>query len=565
MNRPSILTILTVLTAIGGVVTAGCTSSDDNATATRDEQSAPSTIPPAPLSAPLSAPLPDLQDTDEFVSAQIRAQHTSMLTVLETAQTTPATRAEAYGDLGKLLMAAALLDAAEPYFLKAQTQLPNDTRWPYYLGHLYTTQGELEKSVAAFEEVLRLTPDDAVTMISLGDVHLLQGQPEAAEVLFRRQLTLQPNSIVANVGLGRAALAKNDYEGAVRHLEEGLRLSNQTAVGVHYPLALAYRGLGQQEKAEEHLRQRVDSRVLPSDPLIEELGDLLESPGAYEGRGNRALSDRQWDIAAAHFRRGLALEPDNPIMRHRLGTALFQSGDPGGAAAQWEQVVQTTPNFALAHYSLAILLEGAGLREDAIQHFETAVLHEPSYVEARLGLAALLRRNGRLEESLFHYEEVTEQAIRGDPQFEEAPFGAAVTLVQLGRYTEARDRLMSGMAEYPGTPFFAHALARLLSGAPDSAVRDGQEALSLLQNLPAELQRLDGGETLAMTLAELGQFTEAVAIQRQAVTMATQGQRNDLLPSMQAKLRRYESGRPWRNADPVEFDPFLERSASAGS
>ena len=201
MIIPSILTILTVLTAIGGVVTAGCTSSDDNATAARDEQSAPSAIPPAPL----SAPLPDLQDTDEFVSAQIRAQHTSMLTVLETAQTTPATRAEAYGDLGKLLMAAALLDAAEPYFLQAQTQLPNDTRWPYYLGHLYTTQGELEKSVAAFEEVLRLTPDDAVTMISLGDVHLLQGQPEAAEVLFRRQLTLQPNSIVANVGLGRAA------------------------------------------------------------------------------------------------------------------------------------------------------------------------------------------------------------------------------------------------------------------------------------------------------------------------------------------------------------------------
>lgn len=554
------LTNLVVVTLIGGVVTGGCTSSDNSVPPSRSEQPAPLVSP----SAPLSTPLPDLSDADAFVSAQIRAQHASMLSVLEMAQNTPAARGEAYGNLGKLLMAAALLDAAEPYFLQAQTQLPTDTRWPYYLGHLYVTQGALEKSVAAFEEVLRLRPDDAVTMISLGDVYLLQGQPDAAEVLFTRQLTLQPNSIVANVGLGRAALAKTDYEGAVRHLEEGLRLSNQTAVGVHYPLALAYRGLGQQDKAEEHLQQRVDSRILPSDPLMEELGDLLESPGAYENRGNRALSDRQWDVAAAHFRKGLALEPSDPTMRHRLGTALFQSGDPSGAAAQWEQVVQTTPDFALAHYSLAVLLEGAGLRQEAIQHFETAVQHEPSYVEARLGLAALLRRSGRLEESLSQYEQVIERAIRGDPQFEEAPFGAAVTLVRLGRYTEARDRLVSGMAEYPGTPFFAHALARLLSGSPESSVRDGQEALSLLQKLPAELQRVDGGETLAMTLAELGQFTEATAIQRQALTMATQGQRSDLIPRMQEKLTRYESGRPWRSADPVEFDPFLERSAAGG-
>ena len=560
MNITSPLTNLIVVTVVGGIVTGGCTSSDDSVPPSRSEQSTPSVTPTAPL----STPLPDLSDTDAFVSAQIRAQHASILATVETAESTPAANGEAYGEMGKLLMAAALLDSAEPYFIQAQTQLPNDTRWPYYLGHLYTTQGALEKSVAAFEEVLKLKPEEAVTMISLGDVHLLQGQPDAAEVLFRRQLTLQPNSIVANVGLGRAALAQNDYEGAVRHLEEGLRFSNQTAVGVHYPLALAYRGLGQQDKAEEHLRQRVDSRVLPSDPLMEELGDLLESPGAYESRGNRALSDRQWDVAASHFRKGLALEPNDPTMRHRLGTALFQSGDPGSAAAQWEQVIQTTPDFVLAHYSLAVLLEGAGLRQEAIQHFETAVQHEPSYVEARLGLAALLRRSGRLEESLFHYDQVTERAIRGDPQFEEAPFGAAVTLVQLGRYTEARDRLMSGMAEYPGTPFFAHALARLLSGSPESSVRDGQEALSLLQTLPAELQRVDGGETLAMTLAELGQFTEATAIQRQALTMATQGQRGDLIARMQEKLTRYESGRPWRSADPVEFDPFLERSAAAG-
>ena len=557
-RRVGVLGIGPLVIAIGAI--GACTSSD--------ETDPPSTAePPPPTASRAETPsfaLPDLSETDTYVSEQIRAQHTSLTAVLEAADTGPLNRGEALGEIGKLLMAAGLLDAAEPYFLQAQASLPDDTRWPYYLGHLYSTQGALDESVSAFEEVLRLRPDDAVAMISLGDVHLLRGEPDAAEPLFRQQLTLQPNSVVANVGLGRAALAKNNYDRAVRYLEEGLRLSDGSAAGVHYPLALAYRGIGQQDKAEEHLRQRADARVLPADPLMEELTELLESPRAFEGRGNRALTRSDWATAAEHFRSGLALDPTDPILRHRLGTALFQMQDPNGAAAQWQQVVETTPDFALAHFSLGVLLEGAGLRREAIERFEAAILHEPSYVEARLGLAALLRRSGRLEESLAQYDEVASQAISGDPRFEEAPFGAAITLVRLGRYEDARDRLRAGMSEYPGTPFFAHALARLLSGAPSADVRDGQGALSLLRSLPESLQRVDYGETLAMTLAEVGQFTEAAAIQREAIDLATRAGRDDLLPRMREKLVRYQDGRPWRNADPVEFDPFLERTAAIG-
>ena len=561
-----VASVIGVMGVAGAVATGGCTSPDEAVPPAQADQSAPASSfassSSETASSPSVLPLPDLSVTDAFVGEQIRSRYGSLLATLDTPDAGPAARAEAYGEMGKLLMAATLLDGAEPFLLQAQAELPDDTRWPYYLGHLYATQGALDRSVEAFEEVLRLQPDNAVAMVSLGDVHLLQGRPEAAEPLFRRQLTLQPNSVVANVGLGRAALARDNYDGAVRHLEEGLRLSDNTAVGLHYPLALAYRGLGQQEKAEEHLAQRAEGRVLPEDPLMQELETLLESPTAFETRGNLALTRREWAEAAEHFRKGLALEPDNPTLRHRLGTALFQLDDPGAAAAQWEQVVQTTPDFVLAHFSLGVLLEGAGLRPEAIEHFEAAVQHQPDYVEARLGLATLLRRAGRLEESLSQYDQVAEQALSGDPRFEEAPFGAAVTLVRLGRYDDARDRLRRGMAEYPNTPFFAHALARLLSGSPDAAVRDGRGALSLLRALPEELQRIDYGETLAMTLAEVGQFTDATAIQREAINMATSNGRDDLLPRMQEKLRRYEGGRPWRSADPVEFDPFLERSST---
>ena len=510
-----------------------------------------------------TAALPDLSAADAFVTEQVSAQHASLMAIVQRPTANAARRADAYGDMGKLLMAAALHDAAEPHLRRAQTLAPDDARWPYYLGHLYRTTGALEDSVAAFNEVLRLRPDDALTLLWLGEVYLLLGRPEEAEPLFRTQLALQPDSVVAHVGIGRAALATSDYARAVRFLEEGLRLSGQTAVGVHYPLALAYRGLGRLDRAEAHMRQRADVAILAEDPLMEELDTLIESPRAYERRGNRALSRRDWVTAAEYFRRGLVLEPADPTLRHRLGTVLFQMGDPGGAFAEFEQILQTAPDFALAHFSLGVLLEGAGRRPEAIERFEAAVRHEPAYVEARLALAGLLRREGRYEAAVAQYEEVMAEGAPGDPRIEEAPFGHAVTLVRLGRHANARDRFMEGIAAYPDQPFFVHALARLLSGATDPGVRDGARALALMEGLPEAARDLDLGESMAMALAETGRFGEAVRWQRGAIDRAARGGRSDLVPRMREKLARYERGRPWQSDDPVEFDPFLERSAGA--
>ena len=510
-----------------------------------------------------TAALPDLSAADVFVRDQVRTQHASLMAIVQTPTANAATRADAYGDMGKLLMAAALHADAEPHLRRARTLAPDDARWPYYLGHLHRTTGALEDSIAAFDDVLRIRPDDPLTLLWLGEVHLLLGRPEEADPLFRTQLAMQPDSVVAHVGIGRAALAANDYARAVEFLEEGLRLSGQTAVGVHYPLALAYRGLGRLDRAEAHMRQRADVAILAEDPLMEELDTLIESPRAYERRGNRALSRRDWVTAAEYFRRGLVLEPADPTLRHRLGTVLFQMGDPGGAFAEFERILQAAPDYALAHFSLGVLLEGAGRRPEAIERFEAAVRHEPAYVEAGLALAGLLRREGRFEEALLEYERVMAEGAAGDPRIEEAPFGHAVTLVRLGRLDDARDRLGEGMAAYPDQPFFVHALARLLSGAPGSGVRDGARALALMEELPEAARTLDLGESLAMALAATGRFGEAASWQRSALDRAARGGRPDLVPGMREKLTRYERGLPWRSDDPVGFDPFLERSAGA--
>ena len=559
-NRPGWFVVTAGLACAGGVFAGGCNAPDEIATSTVTTGAAEEFGSPR---AAAGTALPDLGGVDTFVATQIRDQHASLQRAIESPETTPGARSRAYGEMGKLLMAAGLLESAEAYLLDAQSLVAGEMRWPYYLGHLYRTLGDLDGAAASFERALQLRPEDPVTLVSLAEVYLTQGRPEAAEPLFARQLSRQPGSVVANYGLGRTALAMNDYERAVSHLEAALAGSGDIAVGVHYPLALAYRALGESDRAAAHMARRADVDLLPADPLMEELEDLLQSPQAFEERGNRALSGGDWQVAAVHFRRGLELAPDDPTLRHRLGTALFQTGDVGGAIEEFERIIRTTPDYSLAHFSLGVVLEGAGRRLEATEHFSAAVRHDPGHVEARLGLASLLRRSGRFEESLDQYEQVMRQAPypADDPRLAEAPFGHAVTLVRLGRYREARGRLEDALATFPDQPFFVLALARLLSAAPDERVRNGDRAVALVQALPEGQRRMDLGETMAMAMAEVGLYAQAATLQSEALVMARRGGRQDLVPGIAEKLRAYEERQPWRSRDPVGFDPFLEQSS----
>ena len=141
-----------------------------------------------------------------------------------------------------------------------------------------------------------------------------------------------------------------------------------------------------------------------------------------------------------------------------------------------------------------------------------------------------------------HYEQV----IATDPRIPDAQFGSAMTLVGLEDYRGARDRLEDLTLTYQGHPIFTNSLARLLSAAPDDGVRDGLKALAVLKTLPEEQWRIDGGEAMAMTLAELEFYDDAARWQREGMANATQAGRDDLAQRMAPNLRLYEAGKPSR-------------------
>lgn len=482
----------------------------------------------------------------ESVRQQMRTQVSSLRARLEQPGTSAELSAE-YGRMGTLLMAAEQIDSAEPCYLNAQTLAPGDARWPYYLGQLYRIKGPVSSAAASFERALELQPNDVPTLVWLGEVYLSQGRADEAEPLFSKALTLQPKLVPALFGAGRVALARKDYTGAVRLLEECLAIDPR-ATTIHYPLGMAYRGLGNAKLAQAHLEQQGDVKVRPADPLMDALDEILESPRAYDIRGGRSLETGEWADAAAQFRKGLELDPASPVLRLRLGTALFQMGDARGAQEQFEQLLRISPDYARAHHSLAILAEAGGRHAEALERFAAAVKYGPNDASSRVGFADLLRRSGRLPEALDQYDE----ARKLDPRRADATLGVAQTLAGLHRYQEAKDRLVQATAAYPDEPEFAQALARLLASAPDARVRDGRRALEIVQTLLNKSASTDLGETLAMALAEVSQFDRAVRVQRDVMTANERAGVPDAGLAMAANLKLYESRKPCRTPWPVK-------------
>jgi tetratricopeptide (TPR) repeat protein len=491
--------------------------------------------------APRPIALPDVSRLAKSVQAQMRERHSALMAKLEDRKTPPAELGDAYGELGLILMAAGYYEAAASCYLTAQTVIPDDARWPYYLGHLYRIKGEAAKAAEFFSRALDLRPADTPTLIWLGEMYLDQSRPDEAEPLFLRALSQDPNSAAALSGVGRAALAKHDLARAVDYLERALAVDPR-ALGLHYSLAAAYRGLGQLDRATTHLERRGSGRPAPHDPLMETYETVLHSPLTYETQGLRAVETGQMKEAADLFRKGLELAPDDPWLLLRLGTALMIAGDTAGAAQQFEQALRRAPEFPRAHVGLGMVLNLSGRHAEAIEHFAAAVKYQPDYLEARLGLAEALRVTGRLQESLPHFDRI----VKLDPSLAEAWVMYATTLVRLERYREARDRLNEARRIHPGEPELTDLQVRLLAAAPDDQVRDGHQAMALLQERLKGAPQVDVRETMAMTLAELGRYDEAVRWQREAIAAAKQAGRVDLARLMADNLALYERRRPCR-------------------
>ena len=151
-----------------------------------------------------------------------------------------------------------------------------------------------------------------------------------------------------------------------------------------------------------------------------------------------------------------------------------------------------------------------------------------------------------------HYDQLLESA----PENARMRLDRAMALLLGGDYPTARRRLEEDVGALPGHAALRHALARFLATCPEQSLRDGERALEMASALFADRKRPDYAETVAMALAELGRFDEAIEWLRRLMLETERAGRGEALPRLRRTLESFARKEPVRS-------PWLEASGGA--
>jgi len=483
---------------------------------------------------------PDLTKLEESVREQIATLQDSLTAAVKDPTISETALSDAYGKLGEIYHAYSLTSPARDCYVNASLLAPKDFRWIYLLGKLDQQEGHFEEAIRRYRVARTLRPDYVAVLVNLGNIFLELNRLDDATESFKAALYIDENNPATHYGLGQVAVSRRSYSEAVHHFAKTLA-QVPGANRVHYSLAMAYRGLGDAEKARAHLAQQGPVGVRVSDPLVDGLQDLIKGERVHLARGKVAFEAQRFAEAAGEFRKAVAAKPDSVTARVNLGAALTQNGDLKGAAEQFEEALRIEPANVNAHYNLAILLAGQNNHADAIAHLHSALSIDANDLNARFLLARELMKTGRLDEALVEFSRV----VHADANNEGALLEQVKLLHRKGQFKQALDGLEKGHAQYPLKGRTAVMLAYLLATSPQVELRNGARALDLAQWVYSATGALQHGALVAMALAELGRCGEAAEWQRRMIVAAEQSN-TDLLAKLRAGLKRYEEAQSCR-------------------
>jgi tetratricopeptide (TPR) repeat protein len=387
--------------------------------------------------------------------------------------------ARAYGAFARVCHAYELFDAAEPLYREASRRASDDASWPHLLGYAYQQTGRLSEAAEQFERALRLDPLDHAAAVRLGQV--LLGMNRLREARERFDALLETFPALAQQGLGEIALREGRFSRALDHLRAALsRVPDATSL--HYPIAMALRGLGRLDEARVQLEKRGTGGITVGDPIVDALQPLVRGARGLIARGKQAYDGGRYQEAADAFRSALVTAPDSMPARINLALALVRQGRDADAVEHLRLVHGATPDDRdIQRELIAALLR----------------LHRPG--EAIDLLATLTAAN---------------------PNDEDVAVSLSLVLAGQSRYREAVTVLTDAHRRNPDRRTTMTTLARLLSSSPDRAVRDGAKALELATAVWALDNAAVPAETMALALAELERCGEALKWMQRAVGIA---------------------------------------------
>jgi superkiller protein 3 len=230
-------------------------------------------------------------------------------------------------------------------------------------------EGEYVEAQAAYEEAIRIDPENSGATANLGTCLLHNRQIRRAREVLEAFVSRHPEDVPTRLVLARVFIRQADLERAAALLEAILKTQPDLLTARYNLGFLSYR-LRRYDVARTHLRRAVEIRP--------------EFPEAFYTLGLNAMALGHLDEAIAAFERAVVLDPRHVGARFNLANAHARAGN----TAEWQK-----------HQAVFADLSG---RSKAQQERETQI--KASSVEA-----IRLIQQQRLPEALAEYAALAER------------------------------------------------------------------------------------------------------------------------------------------------------------
>jgi Flp pilus assembly protein TadD len=214
------------------------------------------------------------------------------------------------------------------------------------------------------------SPDVAMQQ---ADAAMQAGNVQGAAKMYQDIVSQHPNYMPAHVKLGKALLAMNMPQEALPHF--------MAAANANPNDLEAVQGAGRC-----HIQMGNGTAAVP---FFEQALALQPSPGAYAALGVAYDLAGRFPEAQATYRNGLKIDPQHKSLRNNMGLSLLLSGNPDGAIAVLQSVVND-PTATPQHRSNLALAYGVLGKENAARRMLEKDL-KPADVSRNLAIYEKIR------------------------------------------------------------------------------------------------------------------------------------------------------------------------------
>lgn len=419
-------------------------------------------------------------------------------------------------------------------------------KWHYHLAQSLRKNGELTTAVAQYEIALKLlnkqqgtSQQKLAAMFHLGECQLELTLNEDARSSFQTALRMGSNfdNAVCHLAIGQTYLQSDPSE-AISHLLKALQASPR-ATNVHYSLMMAYRKVNNMRQAKYHQEQfqKGEGAITLTDPFQGQLEEIKDTSRSFRIRGDNNLF-KQGNVTAArnNYIKAIKLDPTDASLHLNLGVAYLRLGDNDNAQQCFLKTLELEPTNSLALANLGLIAQATGDSDVAIELLSQAAKLGPNNHVILMKYGDALFEKNLTEQALQQYQII----IQREPANQEALTSVAKCHLQLGQFSHAQTHLESALAIYADDVPLQLMAILAMSAPTDATKRNPQQAHLLLASIDRNSFPAEHAAASAMVAAATGDYDQAILHQNQALQQATEQQRSDLLPQLQANLMRYQ-------------------------